>query len=175
MAVPRRLLRPFPSSDELAQLTVEELLQVLADFGIDLDVAKLDEAARAAFARAKAAIRDGHELDAAAQEQLSTTITRAFDKELRADVKAIMGDWRGAVLGGDRTEVEQEELWVAVMDTNTCPDCEERHGSERTRSEWEQVGMPRSNALICQDQCRCELFPVSGDAPAVYVEVAALS
>jgi hypothetical protein len=175
MAIPKRYLRPFPTADELAGLTVEELLQLLAEFGIDLDVAKLDEAARAAFARAKAAIRDGHELDAAAQGELDKAIVRAFDKELRADVKAIMGDWRGAVLGGGRTGSQPQELWVAVMDTATCEDCEKRHGEERTRAEWEQVGMPRSNALICQDQCRCELFPVSGDAPDVYVEVSTLS
>jgi hypothetical protein len=153
MAVPRRLLEKF---------------------GVELDIHGLEDTARAAFARAKAAARAGVLLDTTAMAALEGAVQRALDSALREGLRAIVGGWRESVLAGGEPPTRLRELWVAVMDTSTCNSCEERHGEERTRAEWMLRGMPRSEALICRRKCRCELFPVGGDAPDVYVEVATL-
>lgn len=175
MAIPRRLLADFPDLSKLDRLTTEELLDLLRRFGVTIDVPGIEDNARAAFARAKGAMRDAAgALDPAATAALDTTIRRAFDGSLRAQIKGVMGDWRNAVLAGTTPPAKLRDLWVAVMDTSTCASCEARHGEERTFAEWALRGLPRSAALICRDQCRCELFPVKGEAPRIYVEVATL-
>jgi hypothetical protein len=174
MAVPRRLLEMFPDVTRLASLTAEDAIALLAKFGVELDLAALEDTAKAAFARAKAAARAGVLLDATAMAALEGAVQRALDSALRESLRAIIGGWRESVIAGGEPPTRLRELWVAVMDTSTCTSCEDRHGEERTRAEWQLRGMPRSEALICRRKCRCELFPVTGDAPDMYVEVASL-
>lgn len=54
--------------------------------------------------------------------------------------------------------LEQTFKWAAVL-VNTCRDCEERHGIERTYEEWELYGLPRTGHTICKQYCRCMLIP----------------
>lgn len=48
--------------------------------------------------------------------------------------------------------------WAAVL-VNTCPDCMERHGSNKKWEEWEADGLPRSGQTVCKERCRCMLVP----------------
>ncbi len=48
--------------------------------------------------------------------------------------------------------------WIAILDDNTCPDCEPRHYEiAQTWQEWEIRGLPRSSNLRCRQRCRCVL------------------
>lgn len=50
--------------------------------------------------------------------------------------------------------------WVAVTlgtEIKTCPDCEDRHNLVKTWNEWEAEGLPRTNATVCEQWCRCVL------------------
>ena len=56
--------------------------------------------------------------------------------------------------------------WVAVGDSNTCPDCLERHGTTHTEEDWQRVhGEPRSVLAdtACGRRCRCVLVPSTGE------------
>lgn len=53
---------------------------------------------------------------------------------------------------------EQNYKWAAVL-VNTCPDCEVRHGVEKSYEEWERAGLPRTLQTICKEYCRCMLIP----------------
>lgn len=54
--------------------------------------------------------------------------------------------------------VEESYRWAAVL-VNTCPDCLERHGQEKTWEEWEAEGLPRTGATVCRENCKCMLVP----------------
>ena len=56
------------------------------------------------------------------------------------------------------TGLDIKYRWVAVM-VNTCPDCLERHGQDKTWEEWEAEGMPRTGHTVCKENCRCVLVP----------------
>lgn len=58
-------------------------------------------------------------------------------------------------------------LDVAVMDDNTCDDCEEWHNESMTMAEWERVGKPGSQNRRCWMGCRCELLPDDLYEPAL--------
>lgn len=56
--------------------------------------------------------------------------------------------------------LEGKWRWVAVtLNTaiKTCPDCEDRHNKVKTWNEWEAEGLPRTNATVCEQWCRCIL------------------
>jgi len=54
--------------------------------------------------------------------------------------------------------IEKKWRWVAVL-VNTCPDCLERHNLDKTYSEWEVEGLPRTGATVCREHCKCVLIP----------------
>lgn len=181
MAVnPDRLPARIPDPEDLLALDREELLRLMEFFGIDLDVVKLEAAADAATSRLIDAIRSGVTLDSAAIARLDTSVQQAFDNALRAEIKTVVRDWRlerlsTVVAGMADGEAALPLMWVAIMDSNTCESCEPRHGMERTMVEWQAIGLPGSPALVCANQCRCELLPMPAeDAPSVFVELAKL-
>ena len=53
---------------------------------------------------------------------------------------------------------EQQAVWIAVMDKATCDDCMERHGVSKTMAEWEAEGLPGSENLMCNGNCRCDFL-----------------
>ena len=56
--------------------------------------------------------------------------------------------------------LEGKWRWVAVTkgtEIKTCPDCLERHNKVKTWNEWEEEGLPRSGATVCEFNCRCVL------------------
>lgn len=55
--------------------------------------------------------------------------------------------------------IEKQFRWAAVL-VKTCPDCIERHNMEpRSWEEWEEMGLPRTGATVCKENCRCMLIP----------------
>lgn len=48
--------------------------------------------------------------------------------------------------------------WVAIL-VNTCPDCLDRHGQVQQHEDWEQLGLPRTGATVCGENCKCVLLP----------------
>lgn len=48
--------------------------------------------------------------------------------------------------------------WSAVL-VKTCPDCLARHGTSASWEEWEAIGLPRTGATICRENCHCVLIP----------------
>lgn len=63
-------------------------------------------------------------------------------------------------------EVEQEELgegileWQAVGDggdEKSCQSCIKRDGEKRPAADWDRLGRPGSDNLICNGNCRCVL------------------
>jgi hypothetical protein len=56
------------------------------------------------------------------------------------------------------TEAGKEDFrWVAISDSNLCPDCAGRDGDVQTIKYWRAAGMPKSGFSVCQDACRCVL------------------
>jgi hypothetical protein len=95
--------------------------------------------------------------------------------ELLTDLKEggrIFGEFRNSMKSNARGHIsrardcsEFSELgvkgsyrWSAVL-INTCPDCMDRHGEEKTWEEWEDEGMPRTGATVCKENCKCVLLP----------------
>lgn len=50
--------------------------------------------------------------------------------------------------------------WV-VVSTNTCPDCDLRHGDTGTMEYFESIGLPKSGFSVCGGHCQCVLVPES--------------
>jgi hypothetical protein len=56
-------------------------------------------------------------------------------------------------------DLEDEYMWVAVVDNNTCAVCAGNHGDIKTLGEWSAIGEPRSGACYGEQNCRCILVP----------------
>lgn len=57
-----------------------------------------------------------------------------------------------------KNEEDRDYVWSAVL-INTCPDCLERHGKNKTMKEWSELGLPRSGKTQCKKECKCVLSP----------------
>lgn len=55
-------------------------------------------------------------------------------------------------------EVDKSYRWSAVL-VKTCPDCLDRHGQVKSWDEWESIGLPRTGATVCRENCHCMLIP----------------
>lgn len=85
-----------------------------------------------------------------------------FKRAIRATANGAINRGRDSALFSDDTKTiaEEQYRWVAVL-VNTCPDCLERHGVSLTYAEWEEEGLPRTGATVCQENCKCMLLPAS--------------
>jgi len=113
------------------------------------------------------------------QEYITASIAQGVSKEvikasLLNDLETggrIFGEFRNAVRAtgtgslnrfsdvaqfNDRGVNTQDYRWVAVL-SNTCPDCEARHGQVKTFAEWEVAGLPRAGQTVCKGYCKCVL------------------
>lgn len=54
--------------------------------------------------------------------------------------------------------VDRKYRWSAIL-VKTCPDCLARHGKSMLWEEWEKVGLPRTGATVCRENCHCVLIP----------------
>lgn len=61
-------------------------------------------------------------------------------------------------------EIDRKYRWTAVL-VKTCSvpgtleGCIQRHGLVKTWDEWEDVGLPRTGATVCRENCHCALIP----------------
>lgn len=63
--------------------------------------------------------------------------------------------------------------WIVVSTpSRVCPDCKPRHGWERTWTEWEVLGLPKTGWSVCKEHCRCIMIPTEalGIVPELPVE-----
>jgi len=56
-------------------------------------------------------------------------------------------------------DLDDEYMWVAVVDNNTCAVCAGNHGAIKSLGEWSAIGEPRSGACYGEQNCRCILVP----------------
>ena len=61
---------------------------------------------------------------------------------------------------GLKKNQKQRFRWVTSGRDNVCPQCQDRHGLEKTMTEWMQVGIPRAGATYCKQWCNCFLVAV---------------
>ena len=90
-----------------------------------------------------------------------------FKNALKPTYQGSTGRLRDA---GELTElgVQTKFRWCAVL-INTCPDCLERHNQVKTLTEWEEAGLPRANATVCEQYCHCVLMPeIAVELPPIY-------
>ncbi len=59
------------------------------------------------------------------------------------------------------------QVWVAVSDNKTCPDCAKLNGRKARESYWEKTGQPGDGRTLCMDGCRCMLMPAEMSVGAI--------
>ena len=154
---------PLPDRDTLAELSLPEMLDLLASYGVIIDEERLDVEVRAALARDLLAINRGDPLDPGRVEQLQGRAQRLVASQARSVANQTIGDMRQmAILEADpRPPEEQWLLWQTCSSKDkSCPDCHDRHGIVARIDWWEDAGMPRDGMTVCGGNCRCRLVPV---------------
>lgn len=56
-------------------------------------------------------------------------------------------------------DLQDDYMWVAIVDSNTCSVCAGNHGAIKSLREWALIGEPRSGACVGEQNCRCILVP----------------
>ena len=168
----RRLLGKgrLPKIENVNKLSPEQVRRVLERFGInatDIRNQMLREFARPA-ARLRWALREGKP-DEALVNQLKGQIKRIRESVARRMLRKAIGDFkmeraRLAMIeqGVKNPEGKRFWVWVAKMDAGTCPSCIRRHLVVKTLNQWRVLGLPKSPQLICDGNCRCDLYPRPG-------------
>lgn len=83
-----------------------------------------------------------------------------FRNAIRATSNGIIHRMRDTAQFSEDEVGELKYRWVAVL-VNTCPDCIDRHGQEKSMTEWEIEGLPRAGFTVCKENCRCLLLPAN--------------
>jgi len=144
----------------------------IAKAGVDKELATLDIILAAKVERTAIALK-GY-----IQSRLAQGATReAVKADLLIDLEEggrIFGEFKNAIrptffgsIGRFRDVGEVSETgilgkwrWIDIeINENPCPDCVERHNQVKTWTEWEEIGLPRTNATVCEQNCKCVLVP----------------
>ncbi len=155
---------PLPPSNVLARLTLQEMLDLLASYGVILDEERLDVEIRGALARELLAINRGDPLDPGRVKALEGRAQRLVGQVARSVANQTIGDMRQvAILDADpRPEDDRWYMWVTASGKeHSCPDCQDRHGIVARMDWWEEAGMPRDGMTVCGGNCKCRLVMVS--------------
>lgn len=159
----------LPPLEELIRKSDAELLRILAQLGATPDLEGLDAVADQIFERVASGLRAGVPLDEAKWVAIDRQIELAAERAVRIQVKALVSNYRLTRM----RDLDGDFMWVAIEDANTCESCDERHGESKSMEEWQVEGLPRSPALICGAECRCELLLVPAEEGAdPYIEIA---
>lgn len=146
----------LPSTENLLNKTPEELVRTLNRFGIDPDLAAIERrASDRAMERAFRAFEQGVEPDEATWAAIDQSAERGYVGTIRQMTKAAIRNYHDNRRKGE----SKYATWVSIGDDRVCPSCEPRHGQTNTWRVWDQLGKPGSAALICSQECRCELVP----------------
>lgn len=136
-------------------MTPEDLVRTLGRFGIEPDMVAIEKRANAAFERLDTLLEQGVAPDEATWKAVERQFQNDVKRSLRTMTKAAIGKYQEA----RGAEVSRYATWVTVGDNDVCPSCEPRHGQTNTWKAWAVLGKPRSAALVCSQECRCQLVP----------------
>ncbi len=145
----------LPLPKNLLEQRPDQLLNTLNRFGLQVDVLALQVKADTAFnKRLGKVLQQGVVPDETTLTAIIDQHTRDLQHSLRTMTKGAIRGYRAAKMGNDGKFV-----WITVEDEKVCPSCEKRHGKEKTMKQWSVLGKPGTAALICGEECRCELVP----------------
>jgi len=150
----------LPKQSNLNRLNSEQLRNVLARFGIkpiDIRNQMLREFAKPA-AQIRHIQKQGMVIDEAMRNQLRGQIKRINTSLQRRMVNKAIEQFyqeRNKVLYPDDLS-KRIWIWVCML-KGCCKSCIRRHNVVHSWNEWERLGMPKSDALICGGSCHCHL------------------
>jgi len=152
----------LPKIENIGKLTTEQLIKVLHRFGINATEIRnqmLREFSRPA-GRIAALKRQGQEADQTMLNQLHGQI-----KRIRTSLERRMVGKAIAEFQYERTKILYEEkltkrifVWICTF-KNSCESCIPRHNQVKSMREWEIMGIPKSDSLICNGNCNCSIIP----------------
>lgn len=145
----------LPSEKNLLSKSPEDLIRTLKRFNIEPDMGGIMARSRRAFERLNSVIAEGIAPDAATWLAIDQQLEKQVTQNLRQMVKAAVRNYKQA----RREEVADKATWVTLADGRVCPSCGARHGKTKTWKQWRAMGLPGSAALICRQECRCDLVP----------------
>lgn len=139
-----------PDLADVGDMTDEQLTLVLGTFGRPVEKDRLlSETVQLELAQLTRAKNPDETLMEWALKRAEATVRR----ELMLDAKAAIRAYSMAQLDAGPDTVLR---WLTVRDNRRCPSCIWRHGEKATLAEWEQLGVPGSDELICDGLCRCD-------------------
>lgn len=133
------------------------MMKTLGRFGIDPDLKAIEARANRAFNKIERVIAEGIEPDEAMWKQIEEGHAREMAQSLRRMTKQAIRLYRLKKMEGSASKF----MWTTVSDQKVCPSCYPRHGKIKTMTEWRRIGLPGSGALVCSEECRCNLVPAS--------------
>lgn len=116
----------------------------------------LDEFIQAALVQGMSAdaLRETLEEDLRTGGRIFGEFRRSVKSTVNGSINRIRDTAQFAEVG-----VETDFRWAAVL-VNTCPDCIRRHNMPPMEwEEWEAIGLPRTGATVCKENCKCMLIP----------------
>ena len=100
----------------------------------------------------------------------------SMDAEITFDISATGPDGKEEDLSFDINLNDIDDLdenmlfeWKTVKGHEICSECQSRHGLRKTYEEWEKIGLPGDNRLMCEPHeetdwgCYCILDPIEND------------
>lgn len=149
----------LPTREDLAAMSLEDMLALLESYGVRLDVERMYEEARAAVGRDAAQLARGT-MAPARREALEKAVAREVERQAVSAANQTMGDLRQRAIdeSDDRPEDERWLMWVTVNGDNACVDCKDRHGVIFLADAWEGDA-PRDGNTVCGGNCKCSLVP----------------
>lgn len=143
----------LPSTAALSKRSTKALLRTLRRFGIVLDAAAIESNVAAVVSQLTAAGVPSQALIQRTEAAVIRASRVVMIREIKDYVRRKQREGLGLTgRGGGKA------VWVAVLDSRTCPDCLARHGVKKTMADWEREGLPGSDNLICDGNCRCDLL-----------------
>ena len=151
----------LPKPENLAKLTPEQLRNILHRFGIDgteIRNQMLREQSQLASQISKLH-RQGIKPDDTMRRQLHGRI-KTLNKTLmrRMTGKAI------TQFQAERTRIQEEDnlskriwIWICCF-KRSCESCIRRHNVVKSFNEWEKFGLPKSDNLVCDGNCNCQIY-----------------
>ena len=142
----------LPDLKNLVSKSPRDMVRTLTRFGLQPDMVALRQAANRAFEHLDSAISEGVIPDAKAWEAIDKAIKTNVSQYLRQQTKAAIGNYKVS-----KFSPADKLTWISKGDAGVCTSCESRHGKTKTLAQWRALGMPRSAALRCKKECRCDL------------------
>ena len=151
----------LPLTKNLIKLTPEQLKKVLHRFGIDgIEIRNqiLREQSQLASQISKLH-RQGIKPDDAMRTQLHGKIKTLNKTMLRRMTGKAITQFQA-----ERTRIQEEDnlskrIWIWICNfKRSCESCIARHNVIHSFNEWERLGLPKSDNLVCDGSCNCTIY-----------------